>query len=94
MEFTSPLHDITTQEHATVTLECAISKPEAQVIWLKQGVELQTGPKFETIDEGAVKKLVIHDVSPEEIADYTVKIGDLTSTATLGVEGMLSLNCY
>ena len=89
VEFTVPLQDTTVKEHASVTLECQVSKSDAKVIWLQHGVELQPGPKYDTIDDGVVHKLVIHDVTPEDVTDYTVRVGERTSTATVSVEGGL-----
>ena len=92
IEITVPLQDKSVPEHATVTLECELSKPDVKVTWMLNGAELTLGPKYETIDEGTIHKLVIHDVSPEHVADYTVKVavkvGELMSTAHLSVEGM------
>ena len=88
VEFTVPLQDTKAEEHASVTLECQLSKPDVKVTWLQHGVELQPSPKYETVEEGVVHKLIIHDVSPEDVTDYTVKVGEKTSTAFVTVEGM------
>ena len=87
LEFVSPLQDVTAMEHGTVTLECELSKHDIKVTWMQNGVELTFGPKYETVDEGTIHKLVIHDVTPEETAEYAVKAEKLVSTAQLTVEG-------
>ena len=91
VEIIVPLHDTTASEHATVTLECEVSKPDVKVTWMRNDTEVQLGPKYETIDEGTIHKLVIHDVTPEEVADYTIKVGAVASTGHLDVEGRQDL---
>ena len=87
LEITIPLHDTKASEHTTVTLQCEVSKPDVKVTWMHNDTEVQLGPKYESIDEGTIHKLVIHDVTPDEAADYTIKVGDVTSTGHLHVEG-------
>lgn len=89
VEFTQPLVDQTVPEKATLTLECAVTKLDLPTAtWLKKGEEVPFDGRHEMCVEGAVHRLVIYDVTPEDSGEYTCKINGLTSTAKVLVEGM------
>lgn len=95
--FTIPLQDKQCKEQEEVFLECEISKPDRKLQWFKDGQELlPVDARFEIQVEGCSHKLVFHETMVEDTGEYTVKIGDQTSTAKLDVEGenihYLSLN--
>lgn len=83
-----PLRDKIAMEKHRGVLECQVSRASAQVRWLKGGVELRTGPKYEMVSDGLYRKLVISDVQPEDEDTYTCDAGDVKTSAQFFVEGM------
>ena len=87
VEFTEPLKPQEAEKGAEVTFECALSKPDVPVKWLKDGVEIAPSKKYEMIDDANKHILKLHDVSPEEAASFTVQAGPVDSSADLTVKG-------
>ena len=54
---------------------------------------MQVDKKYDTAVSGTVHELTIHDVSSEDQAEYTLEIGDDSTTALLKVEGMIINIC-
>ena len=74
-------------ETQTATLETEVNLPDKQAKWLKNGKAIKAGGRYEMISEGTVHKLLIKDAVLDDEAEYTVQIGDASSTATVFVEG-------
>lgn len=72
-----------------MSLECEISKPDRQLQWFKNGLDLPVDARFEIKVDGCSHRLLIHEAKLEDIGDYTVKIGNQQSTARLDVEGKI-----
>lgn len=89
LKLLEPLTDQDVIESQTATLTCKVSKPGQAATWLKDGKPIKAGKKYEMREENGVHTLVIKDTTLEDEAEYTVKFGDdVTSTATVFVEGM------
>lgn len=76
-------------EGLTAILECEVSKPNMDAEWYKDGVRLQDGGRYKILMDGVRHVLHIEDVEYEDEAEYSVKIADKSSMATLLVEGTL-----
>uniref|UniRef100_A0A2K6ULQ7 Obscurin n=1 Tax=Saimiri boliviensis boliviensis TaxID=39432 RepID=A0A2K6ULQ7_SAIBB len=81
-----PLRDKIAMEKHRGVLECQVSRASAQVRWFKGGRELQPGPKYELVSDGLYRKLIIHDVQPEDEDTYTCNAGDVQTSAHFFVE--------
>ncbi|XP_033623906.1 obscurin isoform X2 [Fukomys damarensis] len=81
-----PLRDKIAMEKHRGVLECQVSRASAKVRWLKGGVELQPGPKYEMVSDGLYRKLVISSVQPEDEDTYTCDAGDVKTSAQFFVE--------
>ena len=90
--FTIPLKDVKCVEHEEVTLECEISKPDRPLLWQKDGEDLPINARFEVIVDGCSHRLVINDAQMDDAAEFTVRIGDQESMASLDVEGQIILS--
>lgn len=87
-----PLRDIQTTEFDTIAkLDCSISNAKATTKWLKDGQVLETGTKYEIIEEGTARSLVVHDLLPEDVGTFSCVVGDLETVAQLNVEGKLGV---
>lgn len=82
-----PLEETTTTEGDTVTLTCELSKPAPESAWFKDDLEVLPDDHYKVTTEGKALGLTIHEVGPEDEAEYTVEIGELSSTALLHVKG-------
>ena len=61
-----------------------------QVTWYKEGKPISPSDKHYKInDEDCTYKLVILDCTQDDQCQYTMKCGDLSTTAKLTVEGKL-----
>ncbi|XP_028340960.1 obscurin-like protein 1 isoform X6 [Physeter macrocephalus] len=69
-------------------LEVTVSRSGAQVCWLREGVALCPGDKYELRSHGHTHSLVIHDVRPEDQGTYCCQAGQDSAHTRLLVEGL------
>uniref|UniRef100_A0A3Q2V6U8 Ig-like domain-containing protein n=1 Tax=Haplochromis burtoni TaxID=8153 RepID=A0A3Q2V6U8_HAPBU len=65
-----PLEDQTVEEEATATLECEVSRENAEVRWFRDGQEIRKTKKYEMIVDGCKRALVIHDCTLDDSKTY------------------------
>lgn len=76
-EFVRKLEDIETNEQETVILEVEITSETATVSWYKDGEEIKPKDgKIETIKNGKVHQLVVHDASVYDEGEYICVLAD------------------
>lgn len=70
-------------------LFCLLSEadPGAPVQWLKEGVELHVGPKYEIRCQGAMCELLIHGLEAKDAGEYACVVGGQKTLASLRVKG-------
>lgn len=92
-EITTPLVDVETQEHETVSLVLVISK-RRKVTWLKSGQEVVPSDRFQisVSEDGLRHVLTLKDMTKEEMAQFTASIDDashgtITSSCNVSVVG-------
>lgn len=68
-------------------LEVTVSRSGGHVCWLREGVELCPGDKYELRSHGPTHSLVIHDVRPEDQGTYSCQAGQDSAHTRLLVEG-------
>lgn len=68
-------------------LEVTVSRSGGQVCWLREGVELCPGDKYELRSHGPTHSLVIHDVRREDQGTYCCQAGEDSAYTRLLVEG-------
>ena len=91
-EFVKPLNDATGKEYdESVALECVISNELVPCQWFKGDEPVVHGPKYEIIDDKKTKRLIVHDVRPEDSGNFRCVVGDNESSATLDVKGTWEL---
>lgn len=91
MEFTKPLEDQTVEEEATATLECEVSRENAEVRWFREGQEIRKTKKYEMIVDGRKRALLIHDCTPDEAKLYTCDAKEFKTSCYLEVTRKYSL---
>lgn len=85
-EFKRELKDLEAVENGTAALQCELTKP-AEVEWKKGQEVLKESSKYEMSQDGAVAKLIIHELEEEDAGVYTCVCGEQQTTATLAVNG-------
>lgn len=89
LKFLSDLKPMRVMERQTALFELRLSKKsDSPLLWQFKGKELKRDEKFDVCvsDDGLTYTLKIKDVRPSDTGDYTISIGDLTTTASLFIE--------
>ncbi|XP_009994582.1 PREDICTED: obscurin-like protein 1 [Chaetura pelagica] len=68
--FVRKLQDMVAEEQGDVCLEVEVSHEAAEVQWLKQGVLLQPGSKYQLQESGCRRTLTIHCLGPADRGTY------------------------
>uniref|UniRef100_A0AAV2JUQ1 Ig-like domain-containing protein n=1 Tax=Knipowitschia caucasica TaxID=637954 RepID=A0AAV2JUQ1_KNICA len=84
-EFTQPLEDQSVEEEATATLECQVSRENAEVRWFREGQEIRKTKKYDVISEGRKRALVITACSPDDGKLYTCDAAQFKTSCYLEV---------
>lgn len=86
-KFTKPLGEIKAKEGDSVTLTCELDKQDVFCTWLKDGEELKPSDHVQISADGFTQQLLLTDVTIKDTAKYTCVCGDVSTEATLQVEG-------
>lgn len=90
--FKQKLKNVMIEEGNSVTFRCELSKPSQSVEWRKSGNEvIKNGEKYQMRQRETLLELRIFDVSTEDSDIYTCICGNIETTATLTVNGKVSL---
>ncbi|XP_052048364.1 obscurin-like protein 1 isoform X2 [Apodemus sylvaticus] len=82
-----PPREKTVLVNRRAVLEVTVSRPGGHVCWMREGVELCPGNKYEMRSHGVTHSLVIHDVRPEDQGTYSCQAGQDSADTQLLVEG-------
>ena len=88
LEIIVPLKEQETTEGVTVTLTCKVNKPNVTATWYKEGVPVTSSDRCVLKVDGDTHTLTLPEADLEDEAEYTIKLGDKSSTALLLVEGL------
>ncbi len=88
-DFVKQLANIKCNEKESAIFECTLNKilPTDQVKWFKNGVEVTGSDNIEIKSDGVKQYLVIKKSAVDDSGSYSIKINDLTSSATCKVKG-------
>ncbi|XP_077160177.1 obscurin isoform X7 [Paroedura picta] len=86
VKITKPLKDVKVQHKDDGTFECEVSRPNANVKWRKDGVELRPSKKLGIISRGTQRSLTIHKCEYEDQGKYMCDAVDDKSSAALEVQ--------
>ena len=88
LQFLRPLEDQEVKEvPGTATFECEISKPGLPAQWFRAGKPIKAGDKYTMTEKNGVHTLVVKKVTPDDEAEYSVKIREVSTAAKLTVAG-------
>ncbi|XP_023276058.1 obscurin-like protein 1 [Seriola lalandi dorsalis] len=86
IKFVRPLRDTVAHADGMVTLRCEVSKPKADVQWLKNGMEVAASRRFSIRADGVERSLTIHRLTREDAGEYACESRDDRTVASLRVE--------
>lgn len=90
VEFTLKLPDVILVSHGSdVTLLVELSNPEIGVKWFKKGKLITENSKYDIIVNGNMRKLIIHDLTDDDVSQYSCIAQNVKTTTILKVEGNL-----
>lgn len=75
-----------------VVLELEVSRNNAEVCWMKDGVKVEESSNITITDHGLVRKLTIHSPTPKDSGIYTCNAIDDTMDFIVKINGIKSLN--
>ncbi|CAJ1072456.1 obscurin isoform X18 [Xyrichtys novacula] len=84
--FKQKLESQETEEGASITLHCEISKPGVPVEWKKGTQVLKSGEKYQMKQKATVNELLINKVVPEDSGDYSCVCEDQKTTASIKIK--------
>ncbi|KAK2492721.1 hypothetical protein MC885_013414, partial [Smutsia gigantea] len=87
VRFSRPLQDVVATEKDKVTLECELSRPNVDVHWLKDGVELRVGKTVGMVAQDTCRRLIIYCCELGDQGLYVCDAHDAQSSASLKVQG-------
>lgn len=87
VEFTVPLEDTSATEGESVSLECVINRENVPSKWLKNGEEISPEDNCDIKTDGKRHICTIPEASVDDEGEYSVVIGDKSTSAKLNVEG-------
>jgi len=87
VQFTRPLADVKVSRLGEPAMfEAEVTKPDARAQWLKDGFDLQHGPKYDIGVTGRNYRLTVRDVDDRDSGDYAIVVKGHRSEARLEVE--------
>ncbi|KAM7152921.1 obscurin-like protein 1 isoform 8-T8 [Macrochelys suwanniensis] len=86
VKFVRGLSDVQAHVGETVLLWCELCKAKGQVVWLKDGQELEPSGRWEIKAEGRERSLALSNLGPEDAGEYSCESKDDRTLATLTVQ--------
>ncbi|XP_078455386.1 obscurin [Lampetra planeri] len=83
-----PLQDVAVEEEQAVSLECELSEAAADVVWRKDGRELEAGGRVAAGRDGNLVRLVVQAARPQDSGVYSCEAGAASSSATVHVRDL------
>ncbi|XP_058521044.1 obscurin-like protein 1 isoform X3 [Ochotona princeps] len=88
LRFTRPLQDVEGREHGIVVLECKVPNSRMPTAWFREDQRLLPCRKYEQIEEGAVRRLIIHRLKADDDGVYLCEMrGRVRTVANVTVKG-------
>lgn len=87
-EIIKPLQDVTVYDKQEVVFECELSKPNADVVWQKDNVDVKYSlglDRFNRKVNGTVYKLTIYSANLEDAGSYSCSLKQTKTTCDLKV---------
>ncbi|XP_046554801.1 titin-like [Haliotis rubra] len=86
VEFTAQLSEQHVEEHKIACFKCEVNKEDVSVTWEKESAPIEPSNKHIIQQEGTSHTLVIKDCDKDDVAEYSVVVGDQKSSARLRLD--------
>lgn len=91
LRFTRPLQDVEGREHGIAVLECKVPNSRIPISWFREDQRLLPCSKYEQIEEGTVRRLIIHKLKADDDGVYLCEMrGRVRTVANVTVKGQLA----
>uniref|UniRef100_A0A2R9BIS1 Obscurin like cytoskeletal adaptor 1 n=1 Tax=Pan paniscus TaxID=9597 RepID=A0A2R9BIS1_PANPA len=88
LRFTRPLQDVEGREHGIAVLECKVPNSRIPTAWFREDQRLLPCHKYEQIEEGTVRRLIIHRLKADDDGIYLCEMrGRVRTVANVTVKG-------
>ncbi|XP_033085985.1 obscurin-like protein 1 isoform X3 [Trachypithecus francoisi] len=88
LRFTRPLQDVEGCEHGIAVLECKVPNSRIPTAWFREDQRLLPCRKYEQIEEGTVRRLIIHRLKADDDGVYLCEMrGRVRTVANVTVKG-------
>ncbi|XP_063551304.1 obscurin-like protein 1 isoform X4 [Gorilla gorilla gorilla] len=88
LRFTRPLQDVEGREHGIAVLECKVPNSRIPTAWFREDQRLLPCRKYEQIEEGTVRRLIIHRLKADDDGIYLCEMrGRVRTVANVAVKG-------
>nr|XP_054113955.1 obscurin-like protein 1 isoform X4 [Callithrix jacchus] len=88
LRFTRPLQDVEGREHGIAVLECKVPNSRIPTAWFREDQRLLPCRKYEQIEEGTVRRLIIHRLKADDDGVYLCEMrGRVRTVANVTVKG-------
>lgn len=71
------------------TFECQLSVPASRVEWYRTNKKLRPGDKYDMVADGCFHRLTVHNVTTDDVAQYSAVYEKLSTAASLQLTGKL-----
>lgn len=81
--------EVQISEGDVLVLAAEVSKPGVPGTWFKDDLEIlpKVDKKFDVSVDGTIHTLKIQDIAVEDAAEYTLEIGEESTTAVVKIQG-------
>ncbi|XP_078795466.1 obscurin-like protein 1 isoform X24 [Oryzias latipes] len=86
VKFIKQLEDVVFLKAGSLTLQCEVNKPKADVQWLKDGKEISPSRKYTIRAQGRERSLSIQQLLEEDAGEYSCESTDDKTSATVTVK--------
>ncbi|XP_055967667.1 obscurin-like protein 1 isoform X2 [Sorex fumeus] len=88
LRFSRPLQDVEGREQGIVVLECKVPNSRIPTAWFREDQRLLPCRKYEQIEEGPVRRLIIHRLKADDDGVYLCEMrGRVRTVANVTVKG-------
>nr|XP_008257150.1 obscurin-like protein 1 isoform X2 [Oryctolagus cuniculus] len=88
LRFARPLQDVEGREHGIAVLECKVPNSRIPTAWFREDQRLLPCRKYEQIEEGTVRRLIIHRLKADDDGVYLCEMrGRVRTVANVTVKG-------
>uniref|UniRef100_A0A8C7Z2H1 Obscurin-like protein 1 n=1 Tax=Oryzias sinensis TaxID=183150 RepID=A0A8C7Z2H1_9TELE len=86
VKFIKQLEDVVSLKAGSLTLQCEVNKPKADVQWLKDGKEISPSRKYTIRAQGRERSLSIQQLLEEDAGEYSCESTDDKTSATVTIK--------